>query len=898
MSTFKLDPFFPDKNLNPQGWVTDFITSRLQRVGQQRSDLASLLYDEVLSEDAKKLVKNDALVKDIETARKKNPKDKTIYLNPLYYDAVERNTAISSQVVEDERALRDYFNYMINIKPNELSSFVPYVKMKFGYKEPNEKKYEEVEIPFVQNLKTEVSSILADKFSRGQGAGITGITADRSFPGLGLTLNVSVNVKYFFSSISIITKKISSAFIPDDLNFTYTKLFSFLPSRKQKLFLEYGYHANPQDENLRFAGNKTTSISTINDILKAETKRVPLAYKSHKLNIQEDGTITVDVTYLAESEAKYFQKNDVTSPSLDYISKIKNESLRSVFKNYAELNQKYYKIQDQLKDYTEQEVELQQIGSNKKKLDSIRKKKEAKQKESVQISKNLTIVKEKIAPFVKDLFIDALIKRNQVFSVSFTSERKQDEFNITSYLSLIKFNKDTNKQEFVDVAPPFVTKKNLGDYKKFDIGVLEDNTVGLTKENLFQQILVNLFDGVERAKGSNRFGYITFFPLKALLSIMYEFLPDEKDPSIKQSIPYICIGNAVARSLGKEYSINIGDILVEMETFRTWLHKNYVQKNRTEYSFSSFMIDVVEDLVPEILYRRNTGFYRQNALGTIRHLNYFKKPNISQETFDKVYKNNVDFTTLKSIFSSEKEKDAEAMIYYTQMLNPLNDYTSPYHKKYIAKRVLQQDSYDLAQDSALGIPHVSIGTSRGLIKKINFSAIEQPYLATSLITQAMVDGNTRLPRYAYNISVDMFGNNLFNQAGFLAVPPFGVEGDTDVILGLTGYYVVTKVSDSLSIDGGYSTSINAIWHEDPLRNKLKGEVATTKDAKQFPDLLEYIQFSVDNYIKDLLELDPNTLKALGITANPVKQDKKTDAEKKQNSKKQPKRDRKENVGAK
>ena len=162
---------------------------------------------------------------------------------------------------------------------------------------------------------------------------------------------------------------------------------------------------------------------------------------------------------------------------------------------------------------------------------------------------------------------------------------------------------------------------------------------------------------------------------------------------------------------------------------------------------------------------------------------------------------------LKQFFAPATDKDAEPMIYYTQMLSPLNDYTSPYHKKYIAKQVAGKGTFDLKQDAALGIPHVYIGAATGLIKKINFNAIEQPFLATSLVMNAMVDGNTTLPRYAYNASVEMFGNNLFNQAGFLAVPPFGIEGNADVALGLTGYYVITKVSDSLSKDGGYSTKI-------------------------------------------------------------------------------------------
>ena len=59
--------------------------------------------------------------------------------------------------------------------------------------------------------------------------------------------------------------------------------------------------------------------------------------------------------------------------------------------------------------------------------------------------------------------------------------------------------------------------------------------------------------------------------------------------------------------------------------------KDENDRHLTQKTFSSFMIDLVEELVPEILYRRNTGFYKQNALGSIRHLNYFTKTKFDED---------------------------------------------------------------------------------------------------------------------------------------------------------------------------------------------------------------------------------------------------------------------------
>lgn len=884
MSSFKIQPFFPDKNLNPQGWVTDFITSRLHRIDKDRSDLANLIYDETLTDETLKNfpILSGSMKKDIETARARSVKNKSIYLNPRYFDAIEKNTSISSKVIEDEKKMRDYYSYMINIRPNELASLVPYVHVKYAYKEANEKTYTEIEVPFVQNIKDEVASMLADRFSRGQGAGIKSISANRSFPGLGLTLNVDVNISYFFSSISMLTKTITNDFLKSDRKFSYSKLFSFLRGKKERLILEYGYGVNNKDENITYS-NK-------DDIRNMEKKRIILVYKGHKINIQEDGTITVDVNYLSLSEAQLFQKNDVSMPSIDFINKTNYLSppQKSILEKYNEINKYYLDTQEQIQNFDEQIVDLQQIGNSKsnKGIKEIQKVKEALKKDLEKTSKEITSLKTQAIPLLKEILIKEIKKRKQMFQIHFTTSTDKDATKFVIQTTLSLQSEDDKTVELNN----FVTEENLNNYKDlYKKEVLDNNQVHLTGEDLYKQILRNLFDGVERTVAGKPFGHTLFFPLKTLIAILYDLIDEKASPF---EIPYMCFGNITARSFGREYSVNIGDILIESNTFSKWLYRHFDQRSRIEYSLSSIMKDIMEELVPEAVYRSNTGFYTKNTIGPIRHLIYYTS-NPDKKLLEEIYKNRVDFSKLRSIFVPEYKKEAEPMIYYTQMLNPLNDYTSPFHRKYIARRVMGNNSFDLSQDSQYGIPHVSIGAARGIIKKTSFNAIEQPALATSLVMQSMADGNTRLPRYAYNVEVEMFGNNLFSQAGFLAVPPFGIENSVDVALGITGYYVITKVADNLSLDGGiYSTKVSAIFHDNPLQNKRKGLVVTTKQNNSNKEgLVEYVDFTVKDYIKDLLELDPSTLKSLGITAFKDVKVNKPDEEKKQEKKKKPERDK-------
>lgn len=877
MSKFVIEPFFPDKRLNAQGWLTDFITSRLQRVGEQRSDLANLIYDqEITQETVKNFNIDDALKKEIEAVRARSEKDKAFYLNPLYYDAVERNTFISAQALETERKMRSYYKYMSNIKHNELSSFVPYARVLFAYKKPNEKNFKETPVPFIRDLSQEVTSILANPFSRGQGAGIRSISADRSFPGLGLTLNVEVNITYFFSSLSLATQIIDK--IPEEEKFCYSKLFCFLNPKTQKVILEYGYGVNPKDENITYKDK--------DDIGQAEKKRLRLVYKSHSLNISDEGTVEVSVSYLSESEAQFFQKNNVSIPSLDFLQKENYlpPSVKSVYQEYNSLSKEYITIQNKIRDLQEQQKDLQSIGnqssSKKDQLKDIEKQKNTLRDRAKTISQNLQSLKIQTAPFLKEIFIREIIRRRQMFSLAYSSEPSPDgkQFTINTYLALQTEGKD-GKQELKILGNPVVTTRNLDSFKDIpNQGVLGTNTLGLTQQNLYEILLKNLFDGIDRPKPSSSSstvkvtGNMLFFPLKALISIIYDFLPsDAKDGDIQYNIPYVCFGNVISRSFNREYSINIGDVLVEVEVFRAWLHKSFVQKERVDYSFSDILKDIVEELVPEALSRNNTGFYTKNNLGSIRHLTYYTRPDTEKkkDLLNKIYKQAPDFSTILELFSPEREKDAVPMLYYTQMLNPLNEFTSPYHRKYISRNIKNLTSFNLEEDAKYGIPHVSIGAAKGLVKKVSFSAMEQPYLATSLFQQSILDGDTTLPRYPYTVTVTMFGNNLFNQAGFLAVPPFGFgDQGADVNIGITGYYLVTKVSDKVSVDGSYETTINGVFHVNPLSNKQKNLKATVKDdASTPPAPKEFIEYKVEDYIKELLELDPTTLKSLGITAS-------------------------------
>ena len=47
----KLNVYFPMINLNPQGWISQFITPVLAKTGKNRDELANLIYDSFPSKE-------------------------------------------------------------------------------------------------------------------------------------------------------------------------------------------------------------------------------------------------------------------------------------------------------------------------------------------------------------------------------------------------------------------------------------------------------------------------------------------------------------------------------------------------------------------------------------------------------------------------------------------------------------------------------------------------------------------------------------------------------------------------------------------------------------------------------------------------------------------------------
>jgi len=120
------------------------------------------------------------------------------------------------------------------------------------------------------------------------------------------------------------------------------------------------------------------------------------------------------------------------------------------------------------------------------------------------------------------------------------------------------------------------------------------------------------------------------------------------------------------------------------------------------------------------------------------------------------------------------------------------------------------------RDAKLGTYHLRIGSDTGLMKKAKFKKSDQPYAREARMEKAGdLDGDSL--REKYDADVEMFGNAIFKPGTHVYIDPttVGAGNPQDVAtiarrMGLGGYFMVTNVKSSIE-SGKFTTDLKCIW---------------------------------------------------------------------------------------
>lgn len=859
--------YFPKDNLNPQGWITDFITPYIKRTNFNRSIEANIFYDKEFSSDSSKHLKkqfnNDADYQDFLARRfGKVDESKFIFLNANFLDYVETNIKYrNSKLAPSE--INKYMKFMSSAKPHQLAFLQNYMRLSYGFKtKSGEKEYTFIDFPFSQ--KFDEDFILNNnnmnggvKYVRSEGCGIKRIDVKNDF-NFVTHVNSQIKIDFFLGNMKILTNEIDENGIPTnkEINknkyphgFNFLKLITSFDLSKEVLRLEYGVRVAPG-----FEEQVDNDLDLRRIIEEKERKILFLNMINYQFDFAQNGVITLSVNYLDLGTSAFLLPNDIINPKLDSEMFKEIGKYQELVKKSNDLKNRRKELEEEVKTYykkiLDESKETQPAPTNE-----IEKKKLEMESKYTVLSRELEKTQKELKEIFETLFLDKIKLQGQLFALNFNTKKTNDEYFMNmntflvkprdgSFLKLFEINKKYSLKKYRD----YLQRKNI-------ILNVNDNII----ENLFKQYL-NVPDGEEKKETEKKFGNFMFFPLKALFSAAFSFLEDSE----KDQIPHILFGNVYIPYGSRDVAINIGDLLVERDTFQSWFYENCISKDMKSYSFGAFVTDIINDLIPRITYRNQILNTKSSSVIKVKYLNF--NPNFTDEQKRDLYqKDNIDnlLEFGRHLSAAPDSLHTNKIIYISEQNSISSNEQSPSMKNNPGNFI-----YDEAEDSKNGILHIKPGADSGLLKSVSFSAHDNSKIRSAYAIEALANSASRILLFYYSMNLSMIGNNVFEYDNFVCVPlnALGLES-SDSDPGIAGYYKVLGTNDTIDNSLNYNTTADCVWVRSPKVNKYQNLFTIKIDEiEKIKDNLRLETNTFEKYISDRLSISPEAQPANGSGA--------------------------------
>ena len=277
--------------------------------------------------------------------------------------------------------------------------------------------------------------------------------------------------------------------------------------------------------------------------------------------------------------------------------------------------------------------------------------------------------------------------------------------------------------------------------------------------------------------------------------------------------PYVYF-NPRTGKLSDEF--NMADIPIAMNLFSIWFMDNVVKPQRTKYPLKQFIKDAVTGLVGAAM--KPDCFGREYGAAPAKLSMQLLQVPATEEGRCRVTGTQPEEgpignlrTKFQDILPYPDAVDAETAKAYSYLFlyvssSGANAFGPP------------QDGEGTREerDSKLGIYHLRMGSDSGLLKKVKFKKSDQPYAREARMEKSgELDGDSL--REKYDADVELFGNAVFKPGQHVYIDPTTVgAGDPARIetlarrMGLGGYFLCTKVKSAIEA-GKFSTDIETVW---------------------------------------------------------------------------------------
>ena len=630
-----------------------------------------------------------------------------------------------------------------------------------------------------------------ETFDKGDGAGIKSFSF--SFEGTNPAVSrndITAKLSLFFQSFDDFIK--DRLFPGNDKKHAYVDLILHPVSDKKKgpgvaSFLQYdpSYYRiradvgwvvdNTNNEQLKqVLKNRSINYNKFKTALRTINKSFYLNMVDHDLNINDDGTVTINADFRA------YMESAMKSSTLDILSTPTIKEQRNA------LQTRYQEILKENK-CTAEELNKIKITMN-------------------QISEEL--IKKSYRSLMK-----RMVERRSLLYVT-ADGASMNSYATNGYLSepvklimtpLPQLAYDENESPATAaVGNPVVAEKNTHytlDVTFKDVPLQNGNAWKTINFFFLGDLLYTLMDcayakdGTTYANGAEN--------LKLLLSSFdYDNLYDVE---------------------GRPAFANIADIPISAEYFFEWYTENVIKKEKQTYPIMTFIRDICNHLISNILlescfkvsYDKTMRFQTGNFLANSRKGDVFLTEVSDEYRPDGVYDVKAMYQNNILPFENESEGASVAM----------KDYYNYIFLYAVSPATSHQGRGIKSKDGESGIYHYQLGASKGLMKKVKFSKTDIQYLREARFFRNGHDGLMQLGN-VYKVTMEMIGNTIYypgmqfyidpkgigkgRQFDPTIGPAEGVKGSIANALGLGGYHLVTRVNSELA-SGKFNTTVEGMF---------------------------------------------------------------------------------------
>ena len=646
------------------------------------------------------------------------------------------------------------------------------------------------EIPFSSFYEKERIDNLSKSnvFDRGSGYGIKefSFSFDGETPATAQKF-IKARLSLYFQTFEDFIKERTVKFgDEEEYKFRYVDLFvntKFCPvsglSRQSPLYydpsfyrlrVDVGWEPRNDKQFTEILKKRNTTPDDFNIALNATNKTFYLNLIDHTININEDGTVTIDADYIAYMQGIMGSNdfNALTTREAKKLQKEYSESYNRLLSN---------------KDCTREQLD--------------------------ELAASINSINDQVSRSLHQSIVKRLLCNESLYSVTVDKSDLNDYRN-TDFFSRVPKLK-TNISEVPDKNKAVANAKNQQELSSaIDNSFTYDSEYQENKKiyffflaDLMYLILDSFYDENDKIipEAEN---------LKPILS-SFSFYNPVKQGKDKKSKP---VG---------EVDINIGQIPIDMETFLSWYKDQIIEKEITTMPILTFVKRLLHYLIQDVFLETCINRSEQKRL-------VFQTTSFLATDEDPSDNNTTDPMSVISsndpIIDVGKHYGKNLPLKSGIEFNGVKPTSEFFNYLYIFPHYISSEHKGRGnpiEDEEKGTYHLYIGADRGLTKKVSFQKSDIQYIRESRMMQQGSNGLLQLSS-VYKASISMIGNTLFYPGMEVYVNPFGFGGkafglpndgpgkidkpNLSNIMGIGGYYQILRVNSKIN-PGSFTTEIEA-----------------------------------------------------------------------------------------